>query len=491
MRNAELEKLAGPVHEQVLNPLDYISQRLKAVPTASQANIVKLLRTPPYKVLVRSGHNLGKSWLAAAIANWWHDTFRPGIVLTTAPNEKQVKDILWKEIRTQRRRAGLDMSSLLPKACRMETAPDHFAHGFTARDRNSFQGQHGASILIIFDEGEGVAQEFWDAADTMLSGDNYGFLAIYNPYAQSSPAAQAERSGQYHVVTMSALDHPNILRERDGLDAEYRDAIRLGPLLSQIQKLCQRCEPELPGAFEFMETWWLPSPLAQAGILGRRPTAGFRSVWPDEVFDACVARFIPLGGPVQVGMDVGEWGDDATSLCVRQGGNILDIEEWYGLKDHQAADRCRQFTHDWATRLHVEPKRVPIVVDCGGGYGQAPLMRLVEGGFLAVPIKGSWTAWDEEHFPNLRSQLWFDLADLGQSGQISLANLSLEKRELLRRELTAPEYTIDVHGRRTVEIKLKTKERIGRSPDNADSTHYAFANVGMIEEKIAGRLDIP
>jgi hypothetical protein len=494
---AALEKLAGPVHERVYDLQGYFDEVLNCELTAAQQEICRMLRTPPYKVAVRAANTVGKTFVAAAIVNWWHDTFRPGVALTTAPKLEQVRDILWKEIRRQRRGRRCRETSLLPKACRMQTAPDHFAVGMTARDVNSFQGQHEAAVLIVFDEAEGVDPAFWDAAESMLHGDVYGFLAIYNPLSQSGPTVEAERSGQFHVVTMSALDHPNILDEIAGREPKFKRAVRLGRLREMMAKWGRRCDPEEPGAVELAGEWWLPGPMAEARILGRRPSAGNKSVWATWVFEKCLKQFIPLGGahvPMQIGFDVGEMGDDPSSFCVRSGGNIVALEEYHGPKDYssgrKAAIKAASIAEYWGAKVGIQPNLIPIVVDCGGGYGTEPLNYLRQLGFNALPFMGAWTAADEEQYPNARSEMWVFFSRIAADGGLSFAHLGLKEQEMLRTELTAAEYTINLKGQMAVERKSEIKKRIGRSTDNADAMLQACVNVGMIAEKVAGQLEI-
>ena len=76
---------------------------------------------------------------------WWFSCFDPGVVLTTAPTGRQVRNILWKEIRRLSRRLKVQHFDG-PKSPRMSTAPDHFAEGFTSRDGNRFQGLVGLAV---------------------------------------------------------------------------------------------------------------------------------------------------------------------------------------------------------------------------------------------------------------------------------------------------------------------------------------------------------
>ena len=89
-------------------PVKYMREVLKLDPWEKQEEAAMRLLEPPYRVLLKSSHKSGKSFLAAALISWWYDT-RPhdSAVLTTAPTKQHVTDVLWREVRSQRRRAGL------------------------------------------------------------------------------------------------------------------------------------------------------------------------------------------------------------------------------------------------------------------------------------------------------------------------------------------------------------------------------------------------
>jgi hypothetical protein len=98
----------------------------------------------------------------------WFDVFDPGVVITTAPTERDVVDLLWTELRLQRERAGLPCHFIGARAPEMRTSEEHYAKGYTARKGESFQGRHRQRMLFIFDEGEGVDSNYWTTAKTMF-----------------------------------------------------------------------------------------------------------------------------------------------------------------------------------------------------------------------------------------------------------------------------------------------------------------------------------
>src|SRR5581483_3029874 len=193
--------------------------------------------------------------------------------------------------------------------------PKHFAKGLTARDGTAFQGHHEDAVMVVFDEAVGVDPMFWEAGETMLNGKEYAFLAIFNPTAIESYAYTAERSGNFHVVSLSALNHPNVAAELRGQPAPYPSAIRLARLEELIRQWCTPLsESPVAGDIEWPPAsgrWWRPGPVAEARLLGRWPTFASNSIWTEAVFEACLKE-LPDDGELQIGCDPARFGDDDT-----------------------------------------------------------------------------------------------------------------------------------------------------------------------------------
>ena len=433
--------------------------------------------TPPYRVLVKASHNVGKTHLAGGLVNWWYDSFDPGITLTTAPTDRQVQDLLWKEVRTQRRGRGGFPG---PKMPRLESAANHFAHGFTARDGDAFQGHHAEHLLIIFDEAVGVAPVFWETAESMFAGEGHGWLAIFNPTDTSSQAYAEELTGNWHVISLSALEHPNIAAELRGEPPPFPAAIRLGRLETLLRAWCQ----PVHGAPQATDIEWppgsgtylRPGPIAEARLLGRWPSQATNSVWSDGAWQTADALALPEpDAPVEIGCDVARFGDDFTSIHVRRGPVSLHHETANGWDTTQTAGRLKALARQWAQHAGMVAEDVAIKVDddgVGGGVvDQADDFRF-------VPISGASKAFDEEGYPNRRSELWFATAERAKEGRLSLARLDADTRRELRRQAMAPTWKLDNQGRRVVERKDDTKARIKRSPDDMDALNLAYAPDG-------------
>src|SRR5690349_8689124 len=91
MEGDELQRYAA-------DPVGFAVEVLGGEPWERQAEILLAVRDCP-RVTVRSAHGVGKTWVAACAALWFLYTRSPVTVLTTAPTHRQVKEILWREIR--------------------------------------------------------------------------------------------------------------------------------------------------------------------------------------------------------------------------------------------------------------------------------------------------------------------------------------------------------------------------------------------------------
>lgn len=431
--------------------------------------------------MVRASHSVGKTMVSGGLVNWWYDTFSPGIAITTAPTDRQVNDLLWKEVRVQRRgRPGL-----LPKAPRLESGPDHYAVGFTARDVNAFQGTHEERLLIIFDEAVGISAEFWEGADAMLtSGAGNRALMIYNPTDTASPAYDYELSGDAHVITISALDHPNIAAQLRGEPKPFPKAIDISWVDERVRGERAWCTPieacdataddiEWPPA---SGNWFRPGPLFESRVLGRWPSQSINSVWSEAAFTAAVESDLPEPDdvPCEGGADIARYGDDDTVLHIRRGPVSLHHESHNGWSTSQTAGRMKELSREYGARCGIDGRRMQWKVDddgVGGGVvDQAD-------GYWFEPVGAGARAVEAEDYPNRRSELWFVTADLARHRRISFARLAPADQRELRRQAMAPTWKVDNQGRRVVEPKEQTKKRLGRSPDDMDAVNLAYAFV--------------
>lgn len=445
------------------------------------------------KVMVKASHGVGKTHLSGGLVGWHFDCFRPSITKTTAPTKHQVDNLTWKEVRLQRR--GRDM---LPKSSRIQAfLPDgaydagHYAAGYTASDANSFQGDHEEYLLLLFEEAVGVDPQFWVAGDGMVTSGKYNrWLSIFNPTSTASEAYQQELTGDWHVITISALEHPNLLAELEGRPRPYPKAVSLDWVETRLKRWCtvipesdrkatDVCWPPLEHCREHgvAPVWYRPGPLFEGRVLGRWPSQALDAIWSEAAWLAAITpkpelQVEALTHPAEIGVDVARKGDDNTEIHVRRGPVSLHHEAHNGWRTNETAGRVKQLCAEWGQKTGVEAKKVKCKIDddgVGGGVVDNA------GGYAFYGVNAQSEAFEPEHYPRRRDELWFAVADRAIEGRVDFSQIEPEHLPELRRQFLAARWKIDGKGRRVVEPKEETKKRINRSPDGPDSVNLAYA----------------
>ncbi|MFL5341114.1 MAG: hypothetical protein ACJ8F7_13285, partial [Gemmataceae bacterium] len=207
---------------------------------------------------------------------------------------------------------------------------------------------------------------------------------------------------------------------------------------------------------------------------------------------------IDLGLVPQIGLDCAWKGDDWTCFHIRWGGTSLKHESYNGwsapkiafrLKElcqwaaeHANAVRC---ANGLATARPIDPKEIPCKIDDDATGGA--VIALSEG-YRFIPVGASQRSFWEERYPNKRSELWFTTRERAMAGMLDVSQLPRDVRERLRVQLLSVTWEPDAKGRRQVEKKDDTKEKINRSPDDADACNLSYSEVG---EGVAHWVDPP
>lgn len=479
------------------DPVAYMREVLHADPWRVQEEIARALLTPPYKCLVKACHGVGKTWLAAALTSWWFDSFRESsAVITTAPTARDVRDLLWTEVRRQRRKAGRG-GFRGAQAPELYESEEHYAKGFTAATGESFQGRHFKRMLFVFDEAVGIDAVFWETTKSMFQADgSHGWLVIGNPTDTSSQMYAEDMGGGWHTVTMSAVDHPNLAAQLAGGPAPYPGAVSLEQFTTWLADWCDPIPAEEATALDLewppgSGVWFRPGPEMEARGLGRWPSQATHGVWSEALWQAALTPrpFAPAPGTLpQLGCDVARKGHHYTEIHVRWGGTSLHHERHNGWDTVRTATRVAELAREWCARANalLDPAAqkftkadVPVKVD-DDGVGGGVTDDLRAWGYNAQPIGAGTTAAQPELYPRKRSELWFVTAGRAREGRLDLSRLDRATLERLRRQAMAPRWDPDGAGRRVVEKKEKTEERLPGlgSPDGMDALNLAYYQGG-------------
>nr|DAX89826.1 MAG TPA: large terminase [Caudoviricetes sp.] len=419
-------------------------------------------------VTVASCHGIGKTHLAARAAHQFLNTYKNSYVVTTAPTFRQVEELLWRQIRAVHKKSAMARSGRLLKTM-LEYSDEWFAIGVSSDDTDKIQGFHPASgnILVIVDEAAGVSEETFVAVEAIMTSLGAHALFIGNPTKLSGTFYNSHHIDPKSCkIRISCFDTPNFtnngietIEDLKNLDEEALEIV--APYLITPQ-----------WAADKITRWGVDTPMFQSRVLGQFPTAEVNTLIPLEFIEAAMTpeRLAELQAaqskdePLSVGVDVARFGDDKT-VITRRKGSIVTNQHAYSKEDtEQTAGRVKM--------IYPAPEFIGIDEDgLGGGVVDKLTHDKIDG---VVGILNNSSARKDDTgltFVNLRSQLWWNLAERFKSGKIYIPPEFTE----LAAELSAIRYDITRQGI-AVETKEQLKKRLHRSPDRADSLMYAFAN---------------
>lgn len=169
-----------------------------------------------------------------------------------------------------------------------------------------------------------------------------------------------------------------------------------------------------------------------------------------------------LGSPGSaiLSLDVARFGNDldVATLLEARGSHRFEethAESWKGLDLMVTTGKFIDIVH--RTKPDV------IVVD-GDGLGAGVVDRMRELKHTVMEFRGGKKARQHDKFFNRRSEGYLDTADLIKRGWLKIIN-----EEVIKSELLSIKFTFDSKGRKKIEPKDKIKERLGKSPNYADS----------------------
>lgn len=416
------------------------------------------------KTAVKACHGPGKSRVASRIAAWWMETHPPGEarVVSTAPTFPQVEAILWSEINNAALRAAALGSPFNGRVLSTEWKIGNqlLAFGRKPSDHNphAFQGIHAKYVLIIIDEACGVVQNFWTAALALATGRHCRLLVLGNPDDPASKFAEVCQDPEWNVITISAFSTPNFTGEQ--VPEELAEV-----LVDQVY------------VDDMAREYGEESPTYISKVLGEFPEDSDDGVIRLSALRSCcmpveTPRTETELTPVELGVDFGA-GGDTTAIRERRG--MVVGRTW--------RTGSRDAMHIVGLVLQAIRETGATSVKCdviGIGFGLVGrLLELAEGGAHSAQIVGvnvSETAGEPTRFLRQRSEIWWMGRQLAEDRRWDLSELEERDRERLVSQLVAPHYKLDSSGRVVVETKDDTKERINRSPDDADALLLAFYN---------------
>ncbi len=444
-------KRAAPITDQVRknwqeDPVGFVSRRLEAKPWSKQEEILEAVRDNS-RVAVRSCNGSGKTYIAAHAVLWWLTCFPESLVITTAPTEHQVRDVLWREIRrVYRRHEDLIGGKLLRTS--LEISDKHYAQGLSTDTPERFQGFHEGHILFVVDEASGVREGIFEAIEGSMTSDHSRMLLLGNPTTLSGYFYEAfhSRRSLWKTIHISASDTPNLIPNGE----------KIPTLVTEEWVNDARVN------------WGEDSPMYQVRVLGEFPSESEDTLISLKVIEEAVIckdedPDLQDGEAVEIGVDVARFGSDRTAICARQGDRVIEMASYTKKDTMETAGLVKAL----AERYTPASVRVDSI-----GIGAGVVDRLKEQGVPGVTgINVAQRATNPEHFANLKAELYDGLRERFQQGRIRIPS-----DQKLISELASIRYYFTSSGQTRLEDKDDLRGRGQPSPDLADALMLAFAH---------------
>ncbi len=440
-----------PLVEWADDPAGFAREVLGVTLWEAQVKIASDVRDHP-RVTVSACYGSGKTFLAAVLVLWWLYTRRPAMVVTTAPTGRQVKALLWREIRKLHRRAKRKLAGkLLTKE--LVLADDWFAMGFSSDRPNSVAGLHeAANVLFIEDEAAGMPAEVVEGYDGITATEGSRHLKIGNPLCKDGPfwdshnkKGEKERWKRHYI---KATDTPNVKAKKTVV-----------PGLVSWEWVQDK-----------LRRWGQKHPHWVMKVLGRFWVAAAEKVLPETWVALAAARWHELTdeGPRILGADIAGGGQDDTVLALRTGRRIRIVEEWH------EEDLMRQARRILELALFhlVDEVRFDYTGLGQGVYQRAEELQDEEGlgdHVQLIPVRmGNKPELEPDVYNRRSDEVQFMLRNAFDPSNQNAVAIDPDDTET-QRQLSVRGWTVNSAGKIEAEGKKALRKRGVDSPDRADA----------------------
>lgn len=399
------------------------------------------------RTVVTSGHGTGKTRGMAILIWWFLLTRMCSNVLCIAPTKHQLFDLLWKYVSELHRKLPvayaqmfeIQSDEIFHKAFRLEWG----CKARTARKDvpEGLQGFHGKHLLILCDEGCGIADKIFETIEGALTEeDNHLFIAT-NPTRTGGYVYRATKdSADFNYFKLSSLDSP------------FYDK-------SHAESLARR----------YGET----SNVYKVRVLGEFPDSEPDQLIPTDAIEEAYGLEVSIKRPVVWALDVARMGDDECVLARRHGMDILPLIPWSKVRTDQTVRKIIKLYN--STPKDERPDR--IVIDCNG-LGVGVYDQLLSRNFPVVEFVSNWASSDPNRWENAKAELYDEVAELIKKRRVHLPRYTYDGNHDVETEAQLGElkYAVDektgvfkIIGKKTMKSKYGFD-----SPDRAEAIIYTF-----------------
>lgn len=392
--------------------------------------------TQPLCIAISSGHGAAKTFFVSVIIQWFMACRKSPQVVCTANTETQLTTKTWREMAKWHKLSALhEWFEWTATSYYLKAHPDTWkanAIPWSEHNTEAFAGTHEESVLVVFDEASKIADTIWEVTDGVFTTKKNVWLVCGNGtrnvgrfYDCFHKNKKNWRTWQVDSRTCQAANKPYLERLVEQYGGEDQDQTRVR-------------------------------------VRGQFPKTATRQLISTDAVEKAM-KFEAEGWeylPKVIGVDIARFGENSSTICIRQGRKVSEIEVL-------PKQDLMKTAHHVAEVIKRE-RPIQIFVD-GSGIGAGVVDRLRQLNFSVVDVNGGNSSLNPR-FLNKRAEMWWGAKEAIENGELELPN-----DQRLKEELTCVSYDFTDKGRIRLDRKTDIMEQFGFSPDRADALVMTYA----------------
>lgn len=389
----------------------------------------------PLFIAVASGHGAAKTALVAWVIRWFMSCRDHPQVVCTANTESQLTTKTWRELaKWHKLSANRDWFEWTATSYYLKSHGDTWkanAIPWSENNTEAFAGTHEENVLVVFDEASKISDRIWEVTDGIFTTKKNIWLVCGNGTRNAGRFYDCFHKNKKYWKTWQI----------DSRKCKAANSVYLERLIEQY------CGED--------------SDQARVRVRGQFPRTATRQLISTDAIEKCQDHETEGWEmlPKVIGVDVARFGENSSTIAIRQGRKVQEIEVLPKMDLMQTA-------HHVAEVIKRE-RPLQVFVD-GSGIGAGVVDRLRQLNFPVVDINGGNSSLNAR-FLNKRAEMWWEMKEAIE-GMIELPN---DPR--LKEELTCVEYDYTDKGRIRLDRKSDIQEEYGFSPDRADALALTYA----------------
>jgi hypothetical protein len=393
--------------------------------------------TQPLCIAISSGHGAAKTALMAWLILWFMSCRYSPQVVVTANTETQLTTKTWRELaKWHKMAANRHWFDWTATSFYLKAEPETWkanAIAWSEHNTEAFAGTHEENVLIGFDEASKISDSIWTVTDGIFTTKKNIWIV--------------EGNGTRNVGRFYDCFHKN------------KKLWRTWTIDSRTCKAANK--PYLDRLVE--QYGGEDADQSRVRVRGLFPKTATRQLISTEAVEKAQKYETDDGAweyaPKLVGVDIARFGENSSTICIRQGRKVWPIQV-LPKQDLMITAQC-------VAEVIKREKPTQVFVD-GSGIGAGVVDRLRQLNFGVMDVNGGNSSINPR-FLNKRAEMWWEMKEFIEG----LCELPPDPK--LREELTAVEYDYTDKGRIRLDRKTDIMDKYGFSPDRSDALALTFA----------------